>query len=71
MRDDNNILIGVVESNQELVAHEESEQELVALLEIGTGGIPASSVIAVFILDQEEYDALQEHPSDTWYVIKG
>lgn len=63
-------LVGVVELAQELKAGLSADSELEAVVELNSGTTP-SGMITVFVLDEEEYNQLQEHPDNIWYLIKG
>lgn len=63
-------LVGAVELAQELQAGLSADSELEAVVELSSGITP-SGMITVFVLDEEEYNQLQEHPDNIWYLIKG
>lgn len=63
-------LVGAVELAQELKAGLSADIELEAVVELNSGTTP-SGMITVFVLDEEEYNQLQEHPDNIWYLIKG
>ena len=63
-------LVGAVELAQELKAGLSADSELEAVVELNKGITP-SGMITVFVLDAEEYNNLQEHPANIWYLIKG
>lgn len=63
-------LVGAVELAQELKAGLSADSELEAVVELNSGITP-SGMITVFVLDEEEYNQLHEHPDNIWYLIKG
>ena len=63
-------LVGAVELAQELKAGLSADIELEAVVELNSGITP-SGMITVLVLDEEEYNQLQEHPDNIWYLIKG
>lgn len=63
-------LVGAVELARELEAGLSADSELEAVVELNSGITP-SGMITVFVLDEEEYNQLQEHPDNIWYLIKG
>lgn len=63
-------LVGAVELAQELKVGLSADSELEAVVELNSGITP-SGMITVFVLDEEEYNQLQEHPDNIWYLIKG
>lgn len=63
-------LVDAVELAHELKAGLSADSELEAVIELSSGVTP-SGMITVFVLDEEEYNQLQEHPDNIWYLIKG